>query len=69
MYNWSTDEDKLKKDYPEDYQKWRLLQLINYGLDGERIKLKLLQKLWPEIKSEVLDPKVKEFLENFVVLQ
>lgn len=69
MYNWSTDEEKLKKDYPEDYQKWRLLQLINYGLDGERIKLKLLQKLWPEIKNDVLDPKVKEFLENFVVLQ
>jgi len=69
MYNWSTDEKKLKKDYPEDYQKWRLLQLINYGLDGERIKLKLLKKLWPEIKNYVIDPKVKEFLENFVILQ
>jgi len=43
MHNWSTDEKYLKK-FPQEYERWRLLQLINYGLDGEKIDLKLLLK-------------------------
>ncbi|MBU2577697.1 hypothetical protein KKA69_02585, partial [Patescibacteria group bacterium] len=61
MYNWSTDEEKLKRNYPQEYQKWRLLQLINYGLDGEKIDCKLLKKHWPEIRKEILDKKIKEY--------
>src|SRR5260221_402194 len=37
MYNWNTDITQLKKD-PEQYAIWKLEQLINYGLDGEKIK-------------------------------
>lgn len=66
MYNWSTDEDYLKK-FPEEYEKWRLLQLINYGLDGEKIDLKSLQKHWKAIRSEVLDPKVKKFFQDYIL--
>jgi hypothetical protein len=68
MYNWSTDEEYLKK-FPEEYEKWRLLQLINYGLDGEKINLKRLRILWPEIKGEVLDELTKEYIEKFIISQ
>ena len=37
MYNWSTDEEKFKKEDPEGDRVWRLTQLINYGLDGEKL--------------------------------
>ena len=53
MYNWSTDEKKLKKDYPAEYKIWRLLQLINYGLDGEKLDFKEIKTLWPKIKNRV----------------
>lgn len=66
MYNWSTDEDYLKK-FPEEYEKWRLLQLINYGLDGEKIDLKLLKKHWDDIKEEVLDKFVKKYFQDFII--
>lgn len=65
MYNWSTDEDYLKQ-FPQKYEKWRLLQLINYGLDGERIDLKTLQKHWPEIKEEILDKAKVKYFEKYV---
>ena len=65
MYNWSTDEEYLKQ-FPDKYEKWRLLQLINYGLDGERISLKRLRELWPEIKEEVLDEIKIKYFEKYV---
>lgn len=66
MYNWSTDEAYLKK-FPEEYEKWRLLQLINYGLDGEKLNLNSLKKWWPKIKTEILDPKVKYYIQNIIL--
>jgi len=66
MYNWSTDEDYLKK-FPEEYEKWRLLQLINYGLDGEKLDLKLLKKYWGKIKKDVLDSNVKNYIQKIVL--
>lgn len=66
MYNWSTDEDYLKK-FPEEYEKWRLLQLINYGLDGEKIDLKVLKKRWPEIKNEILDQAKIDYFEKYIL--
>lgn len=68
MYNWSTDEKYLKQ-FPEEYEKWRLLQLINYGLDGEKINLKRLRQLWPEIKDEVLGPNIKKYIELFLLAE
>ena len=66
MYNWSTDERYLKQ-FPQAYEKWRLLQLINYGLDGEKLDIKILKKHWIEIKTEILNPRVRKYLQQFVI--
>ncbi len=55
MLNWSTDEKKLKKEHPEKYRLWRLTQLINYGLDGEKLNRQEVIDAWPKIKDD-LDP-------------
>lgn len=56
MWNWSVDEKKFKKKYPKEYRLWRLIQLINYGLDeGEKLDQKEVKKAWPKIKDK-LDP-------------
>ena len=56
MWNWSVDEKSFKKKYPKEYRLWRLVQLINYGLDkGERLDEKEVKKAWSKIKEE-LDP-------------
>jgi hypothetical protein len=44
MYNWSVDEEKFKKKYPKQYKIWRIAQLINYGLDGEKLDKKEVKK-------------------------
>lgn len=59
MYNWSTDTTALKKS-PKKYAVWRLEQLINFGLNGERINITQLRKYWPLLN---LDPKRKHVLE------
>lgn len=58
MYNWSTDEAKLSQDQ-ENYIIWRLEQMINFGLGGEKISEAELRKFWPRLN---IDPKRKEFL-------
>ncbi len=62
MYNWSTDEEEFKKSNPEKYRLWRITQLINYGLDGEKLDRKEVKKTWPKIKDH-LDPFKKRVLE------
>jgi hypothetical protein len=49
------DEEKFKKRYPRKYKIWRIAQLINYGLDGEKLDKKEVKKYWKEIESW-LDP-------------
>lgn len=58
MYNWSTDEEKLKKD-PEKYAVWRLEQMVNFGLNGGKIKESDLKKYWRKLK---IDPARRRFL-------
>lgn len=58
MYNWSTNTEELKKD-PERYAKWRLEQLINFGLGGERLEESLVRKYWSVLR---LDEARKRFL-------
>lgn len=62
MYNWSVDEKKFKKENPKAYKLWRLTQLINYGLDGEKLDSQEVKNSWPAIKNR-LDPNVKAYLE------
>lgn len=63
MYNWSVDVKKMKEKEPEKYKIWRLEQLINYGLGGEKLNKKELKKYWPKLN---LDPSKKAFLEMFL---
>lgn len=62
MYNWSVDEERFKKEDPKGYKLWRLTQLINYGLDGEKLSRKEVKKAWPKIKDR-LDPDIEKYLE------
>ncbi|MCL5784501.1 MAG: hypothetical protein M1142_04080 [Patescibacteria group bacterium] len=59
MYNWSTDIKILKK-YPEKYKVWQLEQLINYGLNGQKIKKADLKKYWSKLN---IDPQKRKYLE------
>ncbi|PIQ70125.1 hypothetical protein COS55_01135 [Candidatus Shapirobacteria bacterium CG03_land_8_20_14_0_80_40_19] len=61
MYNWSVDENYLKK-FPKKYRLWRLEQMLSYGLDGQKIKRKELLESWDFLKNR-LDPQRKRFLE------
>lgn len=58
MKNWSTDTTELKKD-KEAYTIWRLEQLINYGLDGEKLDKKLVKKYWEKME---IDPESRKAL-------
>lgn len=60
MHNWSVDEEKMKQS-PEAYEIWRLEQLVNFGLDGEKLKKDLLKKHWSKIFIE--DPYRRALLE------
>ena len=62
MRNWSTDEKKFKKNDPQGYRLWCLTQLINYGLDGEKLDRLEVKRAWPKIKND-LDPYKKRALE------
>lgn len=60
MYNWSIDEKKFKKADPEGYEIWRLEQMINWGLGGEKLKKLYLHRYWDRL---FLDPIKKKYLE------
>ena len=62
MHNWSVDEKAFKKADPQGYRLCRLEQLINYGLDGEKLDEEEVKKAWPKIKDQ-LDPYKKRAVE------
>ncbi|EKD64856.1 MAG: hypothetical protein ACD_50C00283G0001 [uncultured bacterium] len=64
MYNWSSDIIQLKKN-PEKYKIWRMVQQINYGLDGEKLDKDEVKKAWANIE-EKLDPYKKRALEYLI---
>ena len=59
MYNWSVDEQAFKKADPEGYEKWRLEQMINWGLGGEKLDEAKLRKYWDSL---FLDPNKRNYL-------
>ncbi len=59
MYNWSVDEERFKKENPEKYTIWKLEQLINYGLNGQKLKLAELKKYFHKLN---IDPQKKKYL-------
>jgi len=60
MHNWSVDEKLFKKLDPQGYKIWRIQQLINYGLDGEKLSRREVKKHWSKL---YLDPDTKKYLE------
>jgi len=62
MYNWSVDEKRFKRQHPKQYKLWRLTQLINYGLDGEKLDRQEVIAAWPKIKTD-LDPYARRAIE------
>lgn len=58
MYNWTVDTRKLRKD-KRQYAIWKLEQLVNFGLNGKKIKKTELKKYWPSLH---LDPIKKRYL-------
>jgi hypothetical protein len=58
MQNWSVDTQKLSK-YPKDYTVWKLEQLINYGLNDEKLNLDELLLYFNEL---TIDPQKKTYL-------
>ena len=62
MLNWNVDEKKFREEDPEGYRLWRLTQLINYGLDGEKLDREEVKKAWPKIKDDI-DPYKRRLVE------
>jgi len=63
LWHWSVDVKKFQKENPEAFRLWRLIHLLNYGIEkGEKISKKELKKVWPKIKSEI-DPYVCRSME------
>ena len=58
MYNWSVDTTRLKKNSRAD-EIFELEQMINFGLDGQKLSEKMLRLYWPELK---IDPNRKKYL-------
>jgi len=58
MYNWNTNLSQWNKK-SEPYILWKLQQLINFGLNGEKLSLNLIKKYWSKLD---LDPQRKKFL-------
>lgn len=65
MYSWSTDEAKFKRENPDKFREWQLVQEINFGSDNIRLDKKQLIDLWPKI-SQDLDIYKRRLLEYLV---
>lgn len=59
MYNWTVDTKKLQKNKAK-FAVWKLEQLINYGLNGEKLSRKLLKIHWNKLR---VDKRYKKYLE------
>ncbi len=62
MHNWNTDISSFDKKSPE-FVIWKLNQLINFGLNGEKINFNLVRKYWRKLS---LDPNRKTFLKALI---
>ena len=65
MYNWSVDEEQMKKADPKGFVLWRLEQMINCGSEGEKLPEIEVRQHWAEIKDR-LDPSYRAYLESLL---
>ncbi len=61
MYNWSVKTSELKKD-KKQYAIWRLEQMVNFGLNKEKIRKGELKKYWSRLRLDSQKKKYLEFL-------
>lgn len=62
MYNWNIKTEKLKK-IPEKYTIWKLEQMINFGLNGKKLRAEEVKKYWNKLS---LDPQRKKVIEMWL---
>lgn len=62
MKNWSTDTKRLQEN-PKEYACWKLEQMINFGLDGEKLPEKELRLYFNEVS---IDPLKRAFLKELL---
>lgn len=65
MINWTVDKAKFKKEQPKEFTLWRLTQLINYGLDGEKLDKKEVIKNWAYLDKKI-DPLSRNYLKFLI---
>ncbi len=65
MINWTVDEKKMKRTNPKEYKLWRITQLINYGLDGEKLNKKEVIKYWSDLSPRI-DPESRNYLKFLI---
>jgi hypothetical protein len=63
--HWSVDEQAFQQKSPEKYRVWKLVHMINYGLQGEKLPEKEVKKHWDEIQDQI-DPVKKRLLEFLI---
>lgn len=64
MNIWGYNPQKLKED--PDFERLRIERLLNYGMDGEKIKFEDLKKYFEQIK---IPENTREFLKIFIQKQ
>ena len=52
MKNRTVEEDRFRREDPEGYEVWRLEQMINFGLDGEKLDVELVKKYWERLSID-----------------
>ena len=62
MNNWSTNTKRLSK-YPEKYAIWKLEQLINFGLNGQKLNFVELRKYFSKLN---IDPQKRKYLQSLL---
>ncbi len=62
MYNWSVNLKRLEKDSVA-YERFKLEQMVNWGLRGEKLSRKKLKKHWKHLK---LDLAKRRYLEDLL---
>lgn len=61
MHNWSTNTKEIRKD-KDTYSKWKMEQLINFGMGNSKIKKQKLLQLMPSLDIDSAKKKYLSFL-------
>lgn len=65
MYNWSTNTARLVQN-DQEFERYKLEQQINFGLNGEKLSLRALKKHWNQL---VIDKNRRRFLHKLIWLK